>query len=142
MSECVCERERTRARERWSSHPTRWNTRLSSKVHLLHVIDLRALRGASLVRLASKCGGNEPLVVQRVVTTQGPSNLNQESFLEDLSTFGDKCPHNGSKNGHGMPPRRAFCGVCTFRCFPSSGTIAHAAGNDYYLLSVSESERE
>ena len=31
-------------------------------------------------------------------STQGPSNLNQKSFWKMSSTFGDKCPQNGSKN--------------------------------------------
>ena len=31
-------------------------------------------------------------------------------FFKILITFGNKCPRNGSKNEHGIPPRRAFCG--------------------------------
>jgi len=37
-------------------------------------------------------------------STPGPSNLNQKSLFEDLMTFGDKCPRNGSKNDK-MAPR-------------------------------------
>ena len=37
--------------------------------------------------------------------------ISKVNFQETLSSFGDKCPQNGSKNEHGMPPRRAFCGV-------------------------------
>ena len=44
---------------------TRWNTRLSPKVVLPYAINFRVLRGANLVTLASKCGGNETLVVHR-----------------------------------------------------------------------------
>ena len=36
--------------------------------------------------------------------------ISKVNFQETLSSFGDKCPQNGSKNGHGMPPHRAFCG--------------------------------
>ena len=38
-------------------------------------------------------------------------------FWKILSTFGDQCPQNGSKNGHGLPPRRA--------CGPSVASQAH-----------------
>ena len=34
---------------------------------------------------------------RKIATTQGPSNLNQKSILEDLSTFGDKYPQNATK---------------------------------------------
>ena len=45
-------------------------------------------------------------------TTQGPSNPQSKvNFFEILTTFGDKCPQNGSKNEHGIPPHRAFCGM-------------------------------
>ena len=38
------------------------------------------------------------VALHRVGTTPGPLNLNQKSFLNNLSTFGDNCPRNGSKN--------------------------------------------
>ena len=37
--------------------------------------------------------------------SQSPSNLNQKSIFEILSTFGDKCQHNGSKNDPFSPKR-------------------------------------
>ena len=48
-------------------------------------------------------------------STQGPSNINQTSSFEDLSTLNDEYPQNGSKNGvtatrtGSDTARRAFC---------------------------------
>ena len=49
------------------------------------------------------------------LATQGPSwGYLKVTLSETLSTFGDKCPQNGSKNEEGIPPRRAFCGERDF----------------------------
>jgi len=53
------------------SPTTRWSASLSSKVNSPHAINLRAFRGANLVTLPSKFGGNEPLVLYRVASTPG-----------------------------------------------------------------------
>jgi len=50
--------------------------------------------------------------------TQGPSwGYFKSQFLQGLSTFDDIFPQkrtNGSKNEHGIPPRRGFCGPNEF----------------------------
>jgi len=46
---------------------TRWSTTLSSKVKFPHTIHVRALCGANLVTLRSKCRANETRVARRVV---------------------------------------------------------------------------
>ena len=50
--------------------------------------------------------------------------ISKANFQETLSSFGDKCPQNGSKNGHGMPPHRAFCG---------SDRLEHRSGSGFRL---------
>ena len=45
----------------------------------------------------------------RFLTTRGPLwGYLKSQLSETLSIFGDEYPQNGSKNEHGMPPRRAF----------------------------------
>ena len=51
----------------WVWGPTRWSTRVSSKVNLHHAFDFRALCGANLVTLRSRYHPNETLVLHRVV---------------------------------------------------------------------------
>ena len=46
------------------------------------------------------------------LSTQGPLwGYLKVNSSETLSSFGDKCPQNGSKNEPGIPPHRAFCGT-------------------------------
>ena len=57
------------------------------------------------------------------ITTQGPGwGYFESQFQLDLSTFDDISTQkrtNGSKNEHGIPPRRTFCGLRLGYCRPN-----------------------
>ena len=77
--------------------PTRWSATLSSKVNLLHEIDLRAVCGANLVTEHPRISG------QRNPRTQSCGMTIPGCFFQSVHIRGG-CPNSGNK----LTP--AFCG--------------------------------
>ena len=69
------------------------------------------VEGFARVFLPAACSSlhAHPPLLPRWLTTQGPSNPQSKVIFEDLSTFGDKCPRNGSKTDTMVPRTTLEC---------------------------------